>query len=334
MGTTTFLINEALWQTITDTIRNASHIDAAIAYFGTGGAQLFPLRRGHRLVVDMSPGAVKAGNTNPYEIAILLKRGVEVFTRRDLHAKVIVADKVALVGSANVSKNSKQNLDEAAIASKEISVVRRAVEFIKRICTEPVRPEYLEECKKTYRPPRQYNNERKSTKRVASKRVTHAKLWIVKMTDYSIPDAEIERYEKGEKKAVGLLNDSRKSETTSFHWPYRPKMADELQTGDWIIQCIKYKDNNFTVWPPAQLLFIDRYIRNSKTGKERFVFHLEIPKQCQKMEGAEFKKAANTVLSDALVKPRTKAIRVVTEADDLLRFWTPAGRIAKRKKKK
>jgi len=330
MNTTTFLINDDLWETLSKTIKSARKIEAAIAYLGTNGAKLLPLRRGHRLVVDMSLASVKAGNTNPYEVEKLIRRGVKAFTRRDLHAKVIIADNMVLVGSANVSMNSKNTLDEAAVLTKDLSVARRAHEFIERICSEPVRPEYLAECKKAYKPPRKLAGR---TKPSGSKnaRATHAKLWLVNLVDdYSIPESEIGRFEEGEKKAQSLLRNSEKCELTSFHWPHKPKMADELEMGDWVIQCIKHKDGSITVWPSAQLLFIDKYIRNLATGKERYVFHLEILKRCQSMNWAEFRKSAKSVVSDSLNAPRTKPIRNTDEADGLLRLWTSAGRISRR----
>lgn len=125
---TTFLSNETLWQAISAQIKAASHVDAAIAYFGQGGAKLLPLRNGHRLVVDMNPATVRAGSTDPREIEKLIRRGVQAFTRRNLHAKIVVANKSVISGSANVSRHSQQVLDEAAILTTEPSAVcgRRA----------------------------------------------------------------------------------------------------------------------------------------------------------------------------------------------------------------
>jgi hypothetical protein len=74
VSVTTFLTNETLWQTLAARIKAASHVDAAIAYFGQGGAKLLPLRTGDRLVVDMSPATVRAGGTDPREIEKLIQR--------------------------------------------------------------------------------------------------------------------------------------------------------------------------------------------------------------------------------------------------------------------
>jgi hypothetical protein len=106
-------------------------------------------------------------------------------------------------------------------------------------------------------------------------------------------------------------------------------MADELEAGDWIIQVVTYKDKTVLVYPPAQLLFIDHYVRESKSGKVRYVFHLEIPKGGRAVTWNEFCQTAKPVLSEKeLSKPRTRPIRDVQVADGLLRLWTPRGRIA------
>jgi hypothetical protein len=329
MGTINLLTNEAIWQSLSEQVKSAHRVDAAIAYFGRGGAKLVPLRHGHRLVVDMSPATVKVGSTDPFEIEKLIRRGVVVFTRGNLHAKIVIADDTVLVGSANASWNSHDNLDEAAILTRDPAAVRRAREFFERLCTEPVRPEYLKECKNLYRPPRFTGKRASKTGR--TRRATHAKLWLVSLIDYhSFPDSESERYEESEKRARKLLANAASSNLTSFHWPHRPKMADELEKGDWIIQCITHEDKSASVHPPAQLLWIDHYIRDKKTGKERYVFHLEIPKRGQTMKWQVFRRAIKSTLGIAFDKPRTRPIRDTKQADHVLRIWTPGGRVARR----
>ena len=152
------------------------------------GAKILPLRSGDRLVVGMSLATVKAGSTDPREIEKLMRRGVQAFTRRNLHAKLIIADRSVIAGSANVSKRPKAVLDEAAIWTDAPAVARRARIFIDRLCTEPIRPEYLKKCKQQYNPPRLSgdNNGPAPGQRL----VTHPKLWIVNLSESSIPDAE------------------------------------------------------------------------------------------------------------------------------------------------
>jgi hypothetical protein len=329
VSVTTFLSNQTLWQTLSARVKAARHVDAAIAYFGSGGAKLLPLKRGHRLIVDMSMPTVRAGGTNPREIEKLIKRGVKAFTRRNLHAKLVIADGWAMSGSANISKHSQQTLDEAAILSNDSAVVRRSREFIDRLCIEPIRPEYLRECKRCYRPPRFSGQPLKE--HGLRQRATHAKLWLVNLVESSIPEAEMTRFERGEAKAGKLLRDEMRSRLDSFHWPSQPKMATEMEKGDWIIQVVTYRDKKIVVDSPGQLLCIDNYVRDRTSGKRRWVFHLELPGRGQTMAWSEFRRKARRILrTDQLAKPRTKAIRDIAAADGLLRLWTTAGRVSRR----
>jgi hypothetical protein len=327
VSTTTFLSNDTLWQALAARIKGARHVDAAIAFFGQGGATLLPLRKGDRFIVDMSVATVRGGGTDPREVEKLIRRGVQVFTRRNLHAKVVVADQSVISGSANVSNRSHNVLDEAAILTSDPTTVRRAREFIDRLCTEPVRPEYLKKCKKLYRPPD--FNEKPGNGKQGQHRTTHAKLWVVPgLREFFVPDSEMKRWKQGELKAEKRIKDEIRSSTDSINYAYKPKMASELEPGDWIIMVMARNDKSKIVYPPGQLLSIDHYIRDAESGKERWVFHLEIPKRGETITWTAFRRAANLQFS------RSRAIRDVPAADKLLRLWTTSGRIAKRKGKK
>jgi hypothetical protein len=308
-------------------VKVAAHVDAAIAYFGRGGAKLLPLGKGDRLIVNMSIPTVRAGGTDPREIEKLIDQGVRTFTRRNLHAKLVVADRSVISGSANVSQRAGTLLDEAAIWTNDSVVLRRARKFIDGLCTEPIRPEYLARCKKLYEPPR-LDGEQAAGRRL-ERRVPHAKLWIVNLVEGSIPDAELERYEQGETKAEKLIRDSDRCETDSFHWSRKPKMADYLEIGDWLVQVIRYKDQTTVVHPPGQLLLLDNYARGA--GKKRWVFHLEVPKRGQMIDWKKFRQRARSALgTNAQPTPRTRPITDVRAADSILSMWTPGGRLARK----
>ena len=329
MSKTNLLINDDIWRVLPEFVKSAKHTEAAIAYFGQDGAKLFPLKNGDRLVVDMSSATVKAGSTNPYEIEKLIKRGVAVFTRPNLHAKIVIADKKVLAGSANISKRSRDLLDEVAILTNDSITLKRAKEFLDRICIEPVLPEYLNECKNIYKPPRFTG--KKSSANKATHRATHAKLWLVNLVDYlSIPDDEVEVFEQSEDKARQLIKDTKKSELETFHMSYKPKMADEIETGDWVIQCVTHKNKSITVYPPARLITVDHYTRNQK-GKERYLFHLESSKREKNLSWNKFQKLLSSILRKEINKPRMMAIRETQNADELLRLWILKRKVSRKK---
>ncbi len=204
-----------------------------------------------------------------------------------------------------------------------------AREFIERLCTEPVRPEYLEECKRLYRPPR--FGGAKAGDKIKARRAVHAKLWMVNLTEATVPAGEIERFEVGEATARGLVKNNERSKLDNFHWPYKPLMASELVLGDWIIQVVSWKDKSVTVHAPGQLLHLDHYIRDSASAKERWVFHLEVPRRSDSLTWAAFRRAAKKLLGPKGVEaPRTRPVRDVIAADGLLSLWTPGGRVSRR----
>jgi len=53
MSKINFLTNEDIWKAIPDIIKASKHADVAVAYLGTDGSKLLPLKKGDRLVVDM-----------------------------------------------------------------------------------------------------------------------------------------------------------------------------------------------------------------------------------------------------------------------------------------
>ena len=331
MANTTYHSNESLWQMIVAKVKSAKHVDAAIAYLGDGGAKLLPLRKGDRLVVDMSPHTVRIGATDPYEIETLIRRGVSVFSRQNLHAKTLVTEKAVIAGSMNVSKNSQKFLDEAGIVSDEIAAVRRAREFIDRLCTEPVGPKYLKECKAIYKPPK-FSAPHAAGKKQQSK-VSHAKLWMVYLGESWVPEEVIDHLERGEAKAKKLIKDSTKWTTDSFWWPHKPRMADELELGDWVIPVTRYMDKRVLVGAPRRFLTLEHEVKKGPKPKHFWYFYLEVPIRAQSTPWKNFCKAAKEVLDPKLLaSPRTRAIRDLEMADGALSMWTPAGRISKRKR--
>jgi hypothetical protein len=153
---------------------------------------------------------------------------------------------------------------------------------------------------------------------------------MVNLSDYEVPDSEKKRYERGEEKARKLIKDEARSTTESFHWPYKPGMAKEIEPGDWIIQALTYGDRSIVVYPPGQLLLVDHYVRDRKSGKQRWVFHLEVPRRGQTLTWGQFRRAVGSAIGKSnLRSPRTKPIQDVQAADRILALWTPGGRVSR-----
>lgn len=120
------------WPHITRAIRTRGPRFAAVPYLGHLAPELLPLRSGDLLIVNASTAAIRAHATSPVVLSHYLSRGVRILSSSVLHAKVIVTNQRAVIGSANASENSTCT-HEAVIISDDPQVVADGRAFINNI---------------------------------------------------------------------------------------------------------------------------------------------------------------------------------------------------------
>ena len=328
MSSTRFLSNDSLWSELHARVKGARAVRAAVAFMGRGGADLLPLKKGDTLVVNLGIQTVKQGLTSPREIRRLIRRGVRVFTRSTLHAKFFLCDRALVVGSANVSNNSQRVLDEAACLTTDPSALRRAANYFDKLCTEPVRPEYLKLCLQAYRPP---IFDARSAPRVnaRSQRIIEAKLWFISGLSYrDLPEVETKSAEQIEKRAAKELRKAKGTRVDFTHYPRKPVYFSHIRAGDWIVLCIADSGSKRFVHAPQQVLGMESYPRGD--GKKRYLLLSEAPDNGQEITLAQFRPRVRRLVPKLdTERPRTMAIESIESADAILKFWTAGGRVAK-----
>jgi len=322
------LSGPSLWQRITVLINSSRHVFAAISYVGRGASKLIPLRRGHVLVVDMSLQAVGQGVTDPREIARLMHRGVKVFTRSNLHAKLILTDKRLVVGSANASRNSATVLDEAALDTSDPFSRREARRFLEDLCTEPVRERYLRKCIAAYRPPRFKAAAEGPRAKGARHPTARPKLWIVGGLRYfDVPERERKQAKAAERRAGALRHKRDGTYVDQVHYPRRNGIVNQLRPGDWVVESIRDRRTS-DVLPPRQLLSVESYSRGR--GKRRWTLQFEAPNADEALTLAQFRRRTRDIVKVVGRRTmRTQPIRSVSAADAIMRLWTPNGRVSR-----
>ncbi len=326
MARESFLNRDQYWKEISSRVPSAKKVVAAVAYLGIGGADYLPLRAGDELVVDLSLGAVKQGVTDPKEIEKLIKRGVQVFTRSTLHAKVVVIDDVVIATSANVSQNARHYLDEAAILSTSPATVQSAKRFIRSLCSEPVLDGYLRECLAAYRPP---IFKAARTIPQSKQRRQRAKLWFIGGLVYIDSEKDRSRIEPLEKEAERELLDPEHSEVSWIRMGYCPRWFSDIKRNNWVIDCTRSGKRSHDIGSPARVIQKRRY--TTKAGKTYHMLMLERPVDRENMTLTAFNKRWRRVAPNGNGPPkRSQAINDKTLANVLLRFWTSRGKISKR----
>ncbi|WP_137723545.1 phospholipase D family protein [Prescottella subtropica] len=121
--TARILAGRNIWDELTPLLApHAATITAAVAYIGSNAAELLPLRRGSTIIVDADITTVRAGATDPNVLLTWARSGVKVYSLKNLHAKLILAEAVdtehdafTVAGSANLSASSATRLYESVV---------------------------------------------------------------------------------------------------------------------------------------------------------------------------------------------------------------------------
>ncbi len=314
MKTTTFLQSE-LWGKIKGLAKRSKRKDIAVAYLGSGASKLISLGKGDTLVVDMSSQAVKSGQTNPFEVEKYIESGVEAFSCANLHAKVYLFDKTAVISSGNLSIHSQNALVEAGVVTQEPTVLKSARGFIKSIQVEPITPEYLKLRKQQYRPPEfsDGGNHRQHTKEVVP---AYSRLWLNGIEDVKLSEEEERISERESEKAVKEIKDKRRHEVNSIRWQGNSPFTRTVQKGDLMILIWNGK-----VYPPCRVVRISKKYQLSNIKTPRFFILVEQKKKPKLFRWLAFKKTLSQVGLAKLTPGSTREVKSPTASHMILGLW-------------
>jgi hypothetical protein len=265
------LLSDKLWRRLSSMARRVQG-QVAVPYFGTGGAELLPLRPGSLLVVRFDTETVRSGQTNPSEIIKLLKRGVEIHACRNLHAKVFVLGDTAIVGSSNVSRSSAKHLIETAIATGTAGIVSEARRFVESLRGDPIGMEFARRMKKLYRPPRNgLGGAAPNGARPAGP--LHSRMWAVPLERSDWDDQDFREQRQARQAARGRRQKPRITRIEDFLWP-GAGLLDRLAMGHRFVMLTDESNGKVLVSPPGRVLSIRQY---TVRGKRRGIVVLELP---------------------------------------------------------
>lgn len=282
--------HEGLWSRITKLSKKAAPRRVAVAYLARGASRLLTLGEDDVLVVDMGDASVKTGRTDPKEVLSYLEKGVRVFSVENLHAKVFVLGDHVIVGSANVSAHSRDDLVEAAIESSDPKLRSSIVAWIESLAIDPVTPKLAEAKSKLYNPPKwgRPGRARRGRPRKGP-RPEVGRVWIINTGLFTANVKESTILDEQSASAKRLLKHPSRYWVDTIRYSASDKFAREARTGHTVIE-IHQDGSRFGVWPPARVI----YRRAYKTGaRKRVGIHLERRASDAGRAWHDFKKAAS-----------------------------------------
>jgi hypothetical protein len=224
------LLSSALWPRVRKIAKSAKKKQAAVAYVTDD--RFIKFGQGDSLVTDASEASIKAGQTCAKLLKRAFERGATIHSIDGLHAKLYVFDRMAVIGSSNLSKGS-ESLVEAAMLTDQpsaVSSVRLLIAslqsqgelvdeaFVKRICKLKV-----------------VKSKRRTTgARRKSPSPKEPRTWLIGLSPTEEKESEREAVEKGQAEAERRVSD----EGNSVSWIRlrgRSKMRNEVKEGDLIV---------------------------------------------------------------------------------------------------
>jgi len=125
------LVSGELWKEIKRLAKKSKRRMAAVAYVTND--ELVTFKEGDLLIVDASNQSIKSGQTSAPLLHKAFEHGAAIYSCPGLHAKVMLLDNVAVIGSANISRSSQQFLIEAAYITDHPSAVAMTRALIQQL---------------------------------------------------------------------------------------------------------------------------------------------------------------------------------------------------------
>jgi hypothetical protein len=255
----------------------------AIPYVGAGSAQLLSLGAGDVLVCALTEANCRNGSVCPQELQKLEKRGVRIFAEADLHAKVYVLGTRVIVGSANLSLNSRDALVEAGLYTSDRSVVKRTRAWFKDRLNAPATPNWLEELAKIYRPPKGIGVHRAEMRPTDTGRV-----WLIETTAGSYPKSELEVDAAGRRSAKRSLENGKRYKVETIRWAGEGRLSKLIKKWDVIIELFEGE-----VYPHGRVLNVRRS-KTSSGGNVAYIYY-ELPKDPNTVAWVELRRRCNKI---------------------------------------
>jgi len=222
-----------VWKNINAIANKSRKKKAAIAYVTKDRDIQFG--EDDMLFVDASNQAIASGETSAKVIGRAIRAGAQVYSCPGLHAKVMLFDDTAVVGSANLSQSSADDLIEGAMITDNPQMVASVAKFFESLkgVSDKVDAAFIKRIKQI-EVVRRGNSSKK--RRSVHTRRSSSKVWILGTSDLDDDayPAERKRVDKGEK----LAEQEKKKSSSTVTWARltgKSRFRREAKPGDVII---------------------------------------------------------------------------------------------------
>ena len=120
------LLGEDLWRGIRSHAARSKSLVAIVSYLGRHPREILRWPKRSTVICDLSRDTVARGASSARGARELHAKGIRLYSVRNLHAKIYIFDKCAIVASANLSENSARLVEAGVLISddRELATLR------------------------------------------------------------------------------------------------------------------------------------------------------------------------------------------------------------------
>lgn len=290
------IFTNSSWSKISGQIPEDTPKFAAVAYVSKGSPLKFG--SGDILICDASISAIKNGNTDARTLLEFKKNGAQIFSCDNLHAKIIVCGKYAVIGSSNLSKSSEEDLLEATLISDRRQIRAQVLGLIHNLISVSDEQDENSINKLIEIPVIKRFGKAKTKKKVVND--TGTSYWVISVTPLkTVKKKEESDIEKGKEKAKELA-ESETSEIGYIRLIGNSGFRKNAKVGDIVLEIFKNK-RTASVTEPRPILHrqdIENWTR----------IYLEIQEDVQEMSWSKFEQELKRVDVTSIKKNSTKRL--------------------------
>lgn len=281
------------WSKISKHLSRGTPKIAAVAYVSREPPLEFG--DGDILICDASVSAIKNGETNAGILMAFKHNGARIYSCDNLHAKIMVCGRYAVVGSSNLSRSSEENLVEASLITDRRQVRGQILGLLHNLMN--VSKELDEdEIEKLGDLPVLRHPRRVRPKKIV--RDSGTLYWVASVESVErIRDEEIPYVEKGEKMARERA-ESEKSEISWMRFSGKSAFRQKAKPGDIVLEIFREGKRAY-VTEPRPILY-----RQDQGKWTRF--YLEESDDQNQMSWSEFEKKLSKVGMAKITKNSTR----------------------------
>jgi hypothetical protein len=261
------------------------------------------LKKGDILICDASTFAIKNAMTSAKKLNSYFKKGVKIYSNNTLHSKLILTESFLVVGSANLSKSSADDLTESSIVTNNDVLISQAKAFCHNLIEESnaitrVDIESLLEIKVLRRGFKPTGKSKTRNKKFGNL------YWFISL--FPIKERAYNKIKDRVEKTTRVISKREKideDEIGFIKWRINTEFGKTAKEGDQVI--IKYNNENKTrsdIYPPSTIL------KKEIVDGFAYFYHDDRNANESKTPWTKFKQIAKNLDLEKAISNRTKII--------------------------